>query len=373
MTTDDITLRLEMADLLAAGGALRSEPWRKAVEAVPRHQFLSGGYFVQGEGAAWRPVMPADPGWLAGCYGDESLVTQIAGTIVPGDIRGEILRAPTSSSTMPRLVVRMLEDLRVEEGGRVLEIGTGTGYSTALLCHRLGQDAITSVEVDPDVSARAGASLRAVGYEPQLVIGDGLGGYGEGAPYDRTIATCGVTELPYAWVEQTRPGGTILAAVGGWLGSSELARLTVGDDGTARGPLLGGRVGFMLARPQLPPPLGMLPDLTEGEERPTSVGADLLDDWTCRFVAQIAAPRAQHLTLDRNGVLEHVLIDVTGGSWAALTGRDGEWTVRQSPGRHLWDAVEEAVLRWRSDGGPGANGFMLEVTPDGTRVTWTPV
>ena len=50
-------------------------------------------------------------------------MTQIAGTIVLEDIRGWILRAPTSSSTMPNLVVRMLEDLQVQDGNRVLEIG----------------------------------------------------------------------------------------------------------------------------------------------------------------------------------------------------------------------------------------------------------
>ncbi len=281
--TDEEKFRKRLADELAAGGSLRTAPWRAAFDATPRHEFLRGGFFRQVEGAvpsAWTPVLPDDPGWSSSCYDDVSLVTQIAGTIVPADIRGQVMRLPTSSSTLPSLVVRMLEDLNVEDGMRVLEIGTGTGYSTALLSHRLGDALVTSVEYDPDVAARARAALGAVGRYPDLVTGDGLEGFARNAPYDRVIATCGVHTVPRAWIEQTRPGGQILTTVGGWLGSSELARLTVHDDGSASGPLLGGQVSFMFARPQLPPPLGMLPDLDAGDERATSVGADMLTDWS---------------------------------------------------------------------------------------------
>ncbi|WEO92940.1 DUF6087 family protein [Streptomyces sp. FXJ1.172] len=292
MSDDDKALRLALADRLAAGGQLRTAPWRAAVEEVPRHEFLSGGFFEPVPGSAptaWRPVMPDDPRWLERCYDDESLVTQIADTIAPRDIRGEILRAPTSSRTLPSLVVRMLEELQVQDGHRVLEIGSG--YSTGLLCHRLGDDRVTSVEVDADVAGTARVALGNCDYCPQVIVGDGLAGCPDGAPYDRLVATCGVVALPHAWVEQTRPGGTILATLSGWLYASELARLTVGEDGTARGRFLGGQVSFMLARPQLPPPLGTLPDLNAGQERPATLAPDVLNDWNTRFVAQLAAPR----------------------------------------------------------------------------------
>ncbi|MEH0579160.1 ATP-grasp peptide maturase system methyltransferase [Streptomyces sp. B21-108] len=374
--TDDKGLRLALAERLVGSGHLRTDPWRAAVEAVPRHEFLRGGYFERTDSpgpTAWQPVFPDDPGWLGGCYQDASLVTQIAGTIVPRDIRGEILREPSSSSTLPGLVVRMLEDLQVEDGNHVLEIGTGTGYSTGLLCHRLGEELVTSMEVDPEVSIRARAALGHAGYAPFLIAGDGLEGHPNGAPYDRLIATCGVTELPYAWVEQTRPGGIILATLSGWLYSSELARLTVGKDGTARGRLLGGQVSFMIARPQLPPPAGLLPDVDDGEERTTLLAADALDDWNTRFVAQIAAPHAQRLSLNRDGRAEHLLIDVDAGAWAAVV-RDGEtWTVRQGGPARLWDDVEETVTRWRADGAPGLDQFEVTVTPEGQTVTWSRV
>ncbi|MFV0132796.1 ATP-grasp peptide maturase system methyltransferase [Streptomyces sp. HMX87] len=369
---DSAALRRALAGRLAEAGALRTDPWRRAVEAVPRHPFLRDGFFERA-GDAWRSVPVDTDGWLERCYADESLVTQIAGTICPGDIRGEILREPTSSSTLPSLVVRMLEDLQVEDGNRVLEIGTGTGYSTGLLCHRLGDDLVASVEVDADVSRRAGAGLSACGYFPELVVGDGLAGHKDGAPYDRLVATCGVLELPHTWIEQTRPGGIILATLGGWMHASELARLAVGDDGVAHGQLLTGHISFMLARPQWPLPLGMLPDMESGKERTTQVGADVLDDWDARFVAQLAAPRAQRLSLTFADTTQHVLVDVEAGAWAALT-QDGEhWVVRQGGVVQLWDAIEDHLLRWRADGSPTLDRFQVIVSPEGQRVTWQKV
>ncbi|WP_042389695.1 ATP-grasp peptide maturase system methyltransferase [Streptacidiphilus melanogenes] len=370
---DDQALRRKMADALEAAGKLQSPAWRRAVEAVPRHEFLRGGFFETVPGVSptsWAPVMPDAPGWLERCYADESLVTQIAGTIVPGDLEGRISRAPTSSSTMPGLVVRMDEDLLVEDGMRVLEIGTGTGYSTALLCERLGEDLVTSVEVDADVAMRARNALAAVGYHPELVVGDGLAGHKDGAPYDRLIATCGITTIPQAWIEQVRPGGLIVATVCGWLYSSELARLTVQRDGTATGRLLGGQISFMLARPQSPPPLGMLPDLDAGEERPTTVGADLLGDWTARFVMQLATPRVQRLDLPRNGRTEHVLLDVDAGAWAAVYADGAGWLVRQGGPYRVWDLVEERIGLWQVAGQPDLSEFRISVADGQQTVFW---
>ncbi|MFF1507981.1 ATP-grasp peptide maturase system methyltransferase [Streptomyces sp. NPDC058326] len=371
--SDDKTLREGLVDRLASGGQLRSPEWHRAVLDTPRHEFLRGGYFRRVDGAGptgWEPVMPDDPAWLPATYEDDSLVTQIAGTITPADIQGRIFRPPTSSGTLPGLVVQMLEDLQVEEGMRVLEIGTGTGYSTALLCHRLGDDRVTSVEVDADVSARARAALGAVGHLPRLVVGDGLTGDPGGGRYDRIVATCGILAVPPAWLAQTRPGGQILATVCGWMYSSELARLTVGSDGTAHGRLLGGQVSFMLARPHLPPPLGVLPDLDDGEERETVLGPDVLDNWTTRFVAQLAAPRAQLIRMSLGGGARPVLLDVDAGSWVTLRRDGARWTVRQGGPDHLWSRIEDHVTRWRRSGSPALDRFRITVTPDGTAITW---
>ncbi|MDX2817513.1 ATP-grasp peptide maturase system methyltransferase [Streptomyces sp. PA03-5A] len=364
-------LRRQLLDHLTADGSVRSPQWREAVAVTGRHEFLRGGFFRQVPGSAptaWEPVMPDDEGWLPGCYSDTSLVTQIAGTIVPGDIHGRILRQPTSSSTLPSLVVRMLEDLEVEDGMRVLEIGTGTGYSTALLCHRLGDQHVTSIEIDPPVAVRAANALATLGHAPDLITGDGLAGHKDSAPYDRIIATCSVLAIPEQWIAQTRPGGQILATLSGWMHSSELARLTVHDDGTATGQPLGGQVSFMLARPRQPPPLGMLPDLDAGTERDTITGPDALDDWAARFVAQTAAPAAQRLDL---GNLGQLFLDTATGTWALLRRDQHGWRVRQGGPDRIWDAVEDRLARWRHDGSPTLDQFRITITPDGHHdISW---
>ncbi len=371
--TDQPDLHQQLLDALTARGSLRTEAWKRAAATVPRHEFLRGGFFRPVDGvvpSAWEPVLQGDSGWLEACYQDESLITQIAGTILPTDVRGQIMRMPTSSSTLPSLVLRMLEELRVESDSKVLEIGTGTGYSTAVLCARLGEENVTSIEYDEDVAGRARTSLARQSMFPVVVTGDGLLGHPASAPYDRVIATCGVREVPTAWIEQTRPGGLILTAIGGWLGSSELARLTVHDDGTASGPLLSGQVNFMFARPHLPPPLGLLPDLNRGKERQAVIGADALTDWTTRFVVQLAAPNAQRLTMERDGHTEDVLIDVDSGSWAAVYEDHGRWTVRQGGPEALWDTVEELLGRWQAAGAPPLEGFKVCVTPNGQTIGW---
>jgi protein-L-isoaspartate O-methyltransferase len=223
-------LRAALADALAQDGTLTDPAWRGAVETVPRELFART-YFEQVPDSVptrYRPVRQGETGWLEGVYTDQTLITQLDGLTRPDDVAdGTVTGSPSSSSTMPSLVLRMWHQLDIAEGQRVLEVGTGTGYSTALGAHRLGNAELSSIEYDPVVGAAAARAVKAAGYAPRLIIGDGLRGDPEGGPYDRLIATCSVRHIPMAWLHQVKPGGKILVTVSGWSYASGLALLTV--------------------------------------------------------------------------------------------------------------------------------------------------
>ena len=374
--------RRRLADELAAGGDLRDGAWRAAVEAVPREAFLTGRVYrpVRSGPSRWQPVTPEQVGqdyWLDLAYQDVTWVTQLDGTDTPPGLSPGL---PTSSSTMPGLVIRMLEDLEVRDGDRVLEIGTGTGYSTALLAHRLGGALVTSVEVDPAVAGRAASALRATGYAPHLVTGDGLAGYPDRAPYDRIIATCSVRHIPRAWLAQAAPGARIVVTLSGWMNGSGLAALTVARDGIAHGRFLPGMVSFMSARTHAAPPLDPALPKRDGDVRAARYGADILDDWTADFLAQLAAPDVSSVKVSYDGTrFDTLLTEQATGSYAWLSGEDDAWTVIQHGPTRIWDNVEETLATWDDAGRPAQEQLTIEITPSaqsvvldsaGTRRSW---
>ncbi|MEV2215405.1 ATP-grasp peptide maturase system methyltransferase [Streptomyces sp. NPDC050997] len=365
---DSVPQRLALADRLEAAGALKSPKWRAAVEAVPRELFLNPGVFLPVDGGRWRPVTAlgtAPEEWLQIAYSDQSLATQLDGHLTADQAAETVTGVPTSSSTTPVTVVGMIEGLEVEEGQTVLEIGTGTGYSTALMCNRLGEDNVTTVEVDPEVAARADAALEEAGFSTWTVTGDGLLGHPARASYDRVIATCAVRRIPYTWVRQTKPGGIILATIGSWPYGTGLAKVTVNEDGSAEGRII-GRSSFMQARSQAVVPLaGDLSARTAypDTERPTKVTPVLLLEWMPAFLAQLAAPGAQFVrATDNEGESSLYLFDPERESFAAFTEEASRWTVRQGGPVALWDDVEQALLDWAEAGQPDLNVVELRIT-----------
>ncbi|MGW2951460.1 ATP-grasp peptide maturase system methyltransferase [Streptomyces eurythermus] len=361
-----MTAPAEFRRALAASVPVDDPAWREALAAVPRSTFLDDALY-RPAGTQWEPVRREELGdeeWCRLVYQDTTWVTQVDG-IDAADAPGPLAGNPTSSSTLPSLVIRMLDLAGIREGDKVLEIGTGTGYSTALLCHRLGNRPVYSVEYDPRIAAAAAEHLRAAGYSPTLITGDGLMGHRNGADYDAIVATCSVRHIPQAWLYQVRGGGTITTAIGGWMHASGLIRLTVDDDGTATGRFTGDQITYMLARPHERPPRPTFYP-RHGEARPTRVDPDLLEDWTGRWIAQLAAPSAELLRVGD----DMILVDVATGSQAWTERSGAGWQVHQHGPLRLWDAVEEALTTWRDAGAPAQDEFGMTVNEDGTQRVW---
>jgi methyltransferase of ATP-grasp peptide maturase system len=364
------TLRRELAEQLVAGGELHDPRWWAAVEHVARELFLGDAVFrrIDGpDGTLWEPVHLHDVGaaeWLKMACSNETWVTQVDGVLASA-ATVPMAGNPTCSSTIPGIVVRMLEVAGIGETDSVLEIGTGTGYSTALMCHVLGEGRVTSIEYDQAVAAEARAALSRHGYSPTLAVGDGLGGYPKNAEYDHLIATCSVRYIPAPWMWQVRDGGTITAPLTGWMHGSAFAHIVLADDGTASGRFSSYDISFMPARPHEPPPRTSFYVIGLGEQRDSRIDPKILDDWTGCFVAQLAAPSAEKLGSGD----EIVLVDVATGSQATTKpAYDGAWTVRQHGPLRLWDEIEEAILTWQRAGCPHQSAFGLTVTPGWQRV-----
>ncbi|MER5767088.1 methyltransferase domain-containing protein [Streptomyces sp. NPDC001985] len=220
--------RAAMVRLIVADGGLTDPAWRLAFEEVPRHLFVPY-YFVNRAGGherLWRedPDPARRERWLRGAYDDGPLATRVRD--------GELI----SSSSQPSLMARMLDALRVRHGDRVLEIGAGTGYNAALLSHRLGDDRITTIDMETEITDSARAHLALAGFRPTVVTGDGARGCRERAPFDRIIATCTLPYIPYDWLAQCRPDALILAPL-----STGLIALRVRDGEGGGGPSAEGR------------------------------------------------------------------------------------------------------------------------------------
>lgn len=127
----------------------------------------------------------------------------------------------------PHMVSMMTDLLELESGERVLEVGTGCGYHAAVTAEVVGAPSVYSVEVSRQLADETGARLERLGYgEISIRVGDGADGWPAHGPYDACYLTCASSAIPPAIVEQVRPGGRVLAPIGGV--SQELVLATVG-------------------------------------------------------------------------------------------------------------------------------------------------
>lgn len=113
----------------------------------------------------------------------------------------------------PKLEARVLQELAVKPTDRVLEVGTGSAYFTALLAHRAQH--VYSVEIHPELKASGEANLRRAGVENVTVeLGDAARGWTRHAPYDVIVLTGSTPVLPQQLLQQMNTGARLFAVVG---------------------------------------------------------------------------------------------------------------------------------------------------------------
>lgn len=175
------------ADSIRTVGAIHTHAVHAAFATVPRHRFLPHFRYRADEYVLDANEEPSSE-VLDIVYANNALLTH---TGHDGD--------PTSSSSAPSIMAKMLEALDLRPGLRTLEIGTGTGYNAALIHHITGASVVT-VEAGHNAATEATTAVRALGLDNQVQVihGDGYAGYPGGAPYDRIIVTCGIAGIRHS-------------------------------------------------------------------------------------------------------------------------------------------------------------------------------
>ena len=127
--------------------------------------------------------------------------------------------------SQPLVVAFMIEQLQPEPGGKILDIGSGSGWATALLAHIVGQKGkITAIEIVPELKEFGEKNIAKYNFIEkgivEFILADGSKGYPDFATrpelaegFDRILASASAEEIPQAWKEQLRVGGRIVTPV----------------------------------------------------------------------------------------------------------------------------------------------------------------
>ncbi|MGW7348870.1 methyltransferase domain-containing protein [Streptomyces sp. NPDC054854] len=331
---------------------------RAILDTVPRHDFAPDRLWTWNGDDAYVPVnRQGDPdGWADLVYAgpDDSTITQILDGL------------PSSSLSCVAVVADMLDSLMLEPGQKVLEVGTGAGWNAGLLAARAGPGNVVSLEVDDSLAAAARRSLATLGLDVTVHTGDGNAGWPAGAPYERVIATYSVEDIPWAWIEQTRPGGRLVIP---WGRLGHIA-LTVADDGKSASGWIQGLGMFMPSR-----------GTDQGREH-HAIRGDSLPDRTVRvdhdlraltdahlvFALRVSHPDIRIATRTTGTGLTVQLHDGV-DSWATATVDDaGNTTAYEGGPRRLLADIAAGRRSWEERGTPPLWDFGMTVTPEGQHV-----
>jgi len=354
----------KLADLLGL------TDWREPMLRVPREAFVPAtGLACPEHGSPYPIDRQARPGeWLNAVYSDAAIITQRADG--DGDPSDDSTGPASSSLSAAGIAFEFLSLVSpVAAGDRVLDVGTGTGYTSAVLASQVGEENVTTVEVDPDVAAQAVTNLKTAGFAPHVVVGDGAAGCPERAPFDRVHATCGVAKIPYAWVEQTRHGGVIVAP---WQpGRADGFKVRLTRSGRAAYGRLHGRCSYMMLRSERADVRWKAHHTDQADITTTPIDPRAVDqagDGLILLAAALAPGVGTFRSASDDGSFSLLLYEVgrPDGSWAACDYEPGkeECEVTQYGERRLWDEYAAAHGRWVELDRPDVERFGLTVASE---------
>lgn len=224
--TDLAVRRRFFADEIAAVAGISTTQLVEALADVPRERFLQPGpWLVKGEGdyfSGGRSTPDADPQHV---YHNYSIAIDSGRQLFNGT---------------PAFVATLIDKLELASGSRVLHIGAGLGYYSALLGRTVGPTGrVLAIEVDSDLAARAHENLASMPWV-ELTVGDARGPCTEA--FDAILVNAGVTHPLDCWLDALAPGGRMIlpltAAMGGTIGKGIVARVTRDVNGTYAASLL---------------------------------------------------------------------------------------------------------------------------------------
>ncbi|MFF1717360.1 methyltransferase domain-containing protein [Streptomyces sp. NPDC058268] len=371
-----------------ADATVRSESrWHRPLTLTPRHLFVPRWWTPSEQDGTWAYELREGAGdpdaWMTTAYDNSlSVITRVgphhADHAAPHAVVAE--RRPTSSATLPALVVKMYQHAFLADDSRIL-VTCGSGYGTALACQRLGDERVTSVDVDPYLVQAARERLDAIGHQPRLAVCDVTGQLP--GSYDRIIATVSVPAIPASWLKALNPGGRLVTTLSG-TGLIIVADKT--DDGGATGKVAAEPAGFMTTRhgddyPPTPDNADLWATAQKADGQSITTGRypvmRVSSTWDVRSTLELTVPGIEHrMNVANNGTRIAYMLHPD-GSWARATAPGARElpTVHQSGPRRLWDELDRIRTWLVIDGDLPVSGAAVRIDPDGTchlnRSGWT--
>ncbi|MET9295610.1 protein-L-isoaspartate(D-aspartate) O-methyltransferase [Streptomyces sp. NPDC003077] len=356
-----------LATTLEESGDLTSSRLREAVISTPRHVFLPH-YFEASGGSPTLWVERKDTdgdAWLSPIYSNTTLVTELdpkTAKQVEGGWNGH----PTSSSTQPGLVVRMLEALGIRPEHDVLDAGLGTAYQAALIAHCL-RDSHQLTAGDIGTTEPAHKRLDELGYSPTVIRADATK-WDWKRQFDRIVFSFGLPRVTDSIRWAVAPGGRIIANIFGPI-SSGLVVLDAKKKGALEGPFLKRGGSFMPARHEQQ-------DMPQADLSSTAEGwtdVPLADFGNHHFLFLLAAHLpGVNLQFGTDGGRTTRRLVLPDGRWgeAVYTRQEGARPVFREQGESVWEDVERVWTWWADNGRPHWDKFGLTVGNDGTHRLW---